>query len=215
MQQLHKQQIGTSRPFAARPAPRVLPSRSVRTHAATMDKQASSATGQPHGRIFNFSAGPANLPIEVRDPLHPLLGAALQQLSTRMNRFQCRKSPFLLVAGMPECQADFCALSVSSRLRFRSAPEHVHGHNTSPPQVLEEAQADLINYKGNGMSVMEMSHRGKEFMGIAAKAEEDLRKLLGIPSNYKVLFLQGELPVLFKAAEAEGQPQQQQQQREQ
>ena len=67
------------------------------------------------------------------------------------------------------------------------------GENVLPSgsQVLEEAQADLINYKGTGMSVMEMSHRGKEFMGIAAKAEEDLRKLLQIPANYKVMFLQG------------------------
>lgn len=60
-----------------------------------------------------------------------------------------------------------------------------------PVDVLERAQADLINWQGSGMSVMEMSHRGKEFDGIAKKAEEDLRKLLNIPANYKVLFLQG------------------------
>ena len=58
-------------------------------------------------------------------------------------------------------------------------------------QVLEEAQKDLINYKGTGMSIMEMSHRGKEFEAVIKKAEEDLRKLMNIPSNYKVLFLQG------------------------
>jgi phosphoserine aminotransferase len=52
--------------------------------------------------------------------------------------------------------------------------------------VLEDAQADLINYKGTGMSVMEMSHRGKDFMKIAAEAEADLRSLVGIPDNYKV-----------------------------
>jgi len=52
--------------------------------------------------------------------------------------------------------------------------------------VLEDAQADLINYKGTGMSVMEMSHRGKDFMKIAAEAEADLRTLVGIPDNYKV-----------------------------
>lgn len=57
--------------------------------------------------------------------------------------------------------------------------------------MLEEAQADLINYKGTGMSIMEMSHRGKEYDAVIKKAEADLRQLLNIPSNYKVLFLQG------------------------
>jgi phosphoserine aminotransferase len=49
----------------------------------------------------------------------------------------------------------------------------------------------MLNWQGCGMSVMEMSHRGKEFMGIAAQAESDLRELMGVPANYKVLFLQG------------------------
>ena len=60
-----------------------------------------------------------------------------------------------------------------------------------PEPVLERARTEMLDYAGSGMSVMEMSHRGKEFMGIAAKAEEDLRKLLQIPANYKVMFLQG------------------------
>jgi phosphoserine aminotransferase len=60
-----------------------------------------------------------------------------------------------------------------------------------PQEVLEQARDELLNWQGCGMSVMEMSHRGKEFMGIAAQAEADLRELLGVPSNYKVLFLQG------------------------
>ncbi|MDH5325791.1 MAG: 3-phosphoserine/phosphohydroxythreonine transaminase [Gammaproteobacteria bacterium] len=60
-----------------------------------------------------------------------------------------------------------------------------------PEQVLERAQAEMLDWNGSGMSVMEMSHRGKEFMSIAAKAEADLRELMAIPSNYKVLFLQG------------------------
>ncbi len=55
-----------------------------------------------------------------------------------------------------------------------------------PVPVLEQAQADLLNYKGSGMSVMEMSHRSKVFDGIIKKAEKDLRTLLGIPDNYKV-----------------------------
>jgi len=60
-----------------------------------------------------------------------------------------------------------------------------------PKEVLLQAQAEMLDWHGSGMSVMEMSHRGKEFMGIAAQAEADLRELMGIPANYKVLFLQG------------------------
>ena len=60
-----------------------------------------------------------------------------------------------------------------------------------PKEVLQQAQAELLDWHGSGMSVMEMSHRGKEYMGIQAQAEADLRELMGIPVNYKVLFLQG------------------------
>lgn len=60
-----------------------------------------------------------------------------------------------------------------------------------PKPVLERAQAEMIDWHGSGMSVMEMSHRGKEFTSILAKTEADLRTLLSIPGNYKVLFLQG------------------------
>lgn len=60
-----------------------------------------------------------------------------------------------------------------------------------PKPVLERAQAEMLDWHGSGMSVMEMSHRGKEFTGILEKTEADLRQLLAIPANYKVLFLQG------------------------
>jgi len=60
-----------------------------------------------------------------------------------------------------------------------------------PVDVLEKAKWELVNWHEAGMSVMEMSHRGSQFMRIAAEAEADLRKLLAIPANYKVLFLQG------------------------
>ena len=60
-----------------------------------------------------------------------------------------------------------------------------------PEVVLQRAQDELLDWHGSGMSVMEMSHRGPEFMAIAAKAEADLRTLLGIPADYHVLFLQG------------------------
>lgn len=60
-----------------------------------------------------------------------------------------------------------------------------------PEPVLQRAAAEMLDWHGSGMSVMEMSHRGKEFMGIAAKTEADLRSLLAVPANYKILFLQG------------------------
>ncbi len=60
-----------------------------------------------------------------------------------------------------------------------------------PEEVLAQAREEMLDWHGSGMSVMEMSHRGKEFMSIAEQAEADLRELMGIPSNYKVLFLQG------------------------
>lgn len=60
-----------------------------------------------------------------------------------------------------------------------------------PEPVLEQASREMLDWHGCGTSVMEMSHRGKEFMGIAAEAEADLRELMAIPANYKVLFLQG------------------------
>ncbi len=60
-----------------------------------------------------------------------------------------------------------------------------------PEPVLRRAAAEMLDWRGSGMSVMEMSHRGKEFMSIAAKAEADLRELLAVPANYKVLFMQG------------------------
>src|SRR5438876_2042799 len=60
-----------------------------------------------------------------------------------------------------------------------------------PEPVLKQAAAEMLDWHGSGMSVMEMSHRGKEFIAIAGKAEADLRTLLSIPANYKVLLLQG------------------------
>ncbi len=60
-----------------------------------------------------------------------------------------------------------------------------------PLEVLEQAKEELLDWQGKGMSVMEMSHRGKEFVSIAEQAEADLRELLKIPKQYRVLFLQG------------------------
>jgi phosphoserine aminotransferase len=60
-----------------------------------------------------------------------------------------------------------------------------------PEEVLKQARDEMLDWHGSGMSVMEMSHRGKEFIAIAKQAEADLRELLAIPADYRVLFLQG------------------------
>jgi phosphoserine aminotransferase len=66
-----------------------------------------------------------------------------------------------------------------------------------PAEVLSRAGDEMLDWHGSGSGVMEMSHRGKEFMGIAAEAERDLRELLAIPAGYKVLFLQGGATLQF------------------
>ena len=60
-----------------------------------------------------------------------------------------------------------------------------------PEAVLQQAAAEMLDWQGSGMGVMEMSHRGREFMAIAAAAEADLRALLAVPANFRILFMQG------------------------
>lgn len=60
-----------------------------------------------------------------------------------------------------------------------------------PEEVLRQAQTELLEWGGTGASVMELSHRGRDFMALAEESEQDLRELMGIPANYRVLFLQG------------------------
>ena len=71
------------------------------------------------------------------------------------------------------------------------------GPATMPEAVLEEIRDEMMNYRGSGMCVMEMSHRSKMFQEIYDNAEADLRKLMGIPDNYKVLFIQGGATLQF------------------
>ncbi|MBR5095260.1 MAG: aminotransferase class V-fold PLP-dependent enzyme, partial [Oscillospiraceae bacterium] len=68
-----------------------------------------------------------------------------------------------------------------------------------PECVLEEIRDEMMNYHGSGMCVMEMSHRSKVFQQIVDEAEQDLRYLMHIPANYKVLFLQGGATLQFAA----------------
>ena len=67
-----------------------------------------------------------------------------------------------------------------------------------PEEVLKQAADEMVDWQGSGQSVMEMSHRGKEFIAIAQAAEADLRELMDIPANYKVLFLQGGASLQFE-----------------
>ncbi|WP_298143781.1 3-phosphoserine/phosphohydroxythreonine transaminase [uncultured Acinetobacter sp.] len=68
-----------------------------------------------------------------------------------------------------------------------------------PTAVLEKAQAEMLDWQGKGLSIMEMSHRSADYVAVAEKAEADLRKLMNIPDNYKVLFLQGGASLQFSA----------------
>jgi phosphoserine aminotransferase len=82
-----------------------------------------------------------------------------------------------------------------------SSIKRAHNFNAGPAvlpmSVLEQAQAEMLDYQGCGMSVMEMSHRSKVFESIIHTAESDLRELLGIPANYKIMFLQGGATLQF------------------
>lgn len=78
-------------------------------------------------------------------------------------------------------------------------PNFCAGPATMPTAVLERAQSELLDWQGRGLSVMEVSHRSKEYMAITDKAEVKLRTLMEIPDNYKVLFLQGGASLQFSA----------------
>ncbi|KAJ0097830.1 hypothetical protein Patl1_29242 [Pistacia atlantica] len=102
-----------------------------------------------------------------------------------------------------------CSSSVSQTQTHPSTQIHAQqpdrvfnfaaGPATLPEKVLLKAQSELYNWRGCGMSVTEMSHRGKEFKSIIEKAESDLRTLLNIPGEYSVLFLQGGATTQFAA----------------
>ena len=83
-------------------------------------------------------------------------------------------------------------------------PKRVHNFNAGPAglplEVLQQAQAELLDFKGTGMSVMEISHRSKEFEAVIQEAEANLRELLAIPTGYKVMFLQGGATLQFAMA---------------
>ncbi|XP_074294406.1 phosphoserine aminotransferase, chloroplastic-like [Silene latifolia] len=96
-----------------------------------------------------------------------------------------------------------CSVSAPAATTTKTTSDRVFnfaaGPAVLPEKVLLKAQSEMLNWGGSGMSVMEMSHRGKEFTSIIEKAESDLRSLLNIPSEYAVLFLQGGATSQFSA----------------
>ena len=73
------------------------------------------------------------------------------------------------------------------------------GPSTLPLEVLEEAQNEFLDFQGTGMSVTEISHRNKKFMAVVEEAEDSLRRLMNIPDDYAVLFVQGGASQQFAA----------------
>lgn len=131
---------------------------------------------------MSFQTLPRTLPVVSPFKLNVKQCKPTRQLCVRASVTEAAVAPFPAVKG-PH----------GRKLNFSAGPACL------PLDVLEEAQADLLNWKGSGSSVLEMSHRGKEFMGIIQKAEADLTALLNVPANYKILFLQGGASAQFAA----------------
>ena len=116
---------------------------------------------------------------------------SLNCLSLQPARIATRAAP-----SRPSCKVAIRAVAATERevpaQQLRKPAPHGRLYNFAagpavlPVEVLEEAQEGLLNWKGSGTSVMEMSHRGKEFSSIIQQAEDDLRALLKIPDNYQV-----------------------------
>ncbi|KAJ8771094.1 hypothetical protein K2173_023419 [Erythroxylum novogranatense] len=112
--------------------------------------------------------------------------------------FTAKIKPFSI-----RCAATSTAPTTSFQAQIQDSDDRVFnfaaGPATLPAHVIKKAQDELYEWRGSGMSVMEMSHRGKEFLSIIQKAESDLRTLLNIPEDYAVLFLQGGATTQFAA----------------
>src|SRR3974377_158400 len=80
---------------------------------------------------------------------------------------------------------------MSAVINFNAGPAML------PPPVLEQVQAELLDYQGRGMSIMEMSHRSKEYEAVNQQAEAGFKRLLGVGDGYRVLFLQGGASLQF------------------
>ncbi|KAL2338867.1 hypothetical protein Fmac_013313 [Flemingia macrophylla] len=139
---------------------------------------------------ISTSPHPPHLLSQKRFLSHPDLGPRTHiTTSFRPISVKCASTPAQLHTQSAQPQAH----SQERLFNFAAGPA------TLPESVLRRAQSELFLWRGSGMSVMEMSHRGKDFKSIIEKAEADLRTLLQIPSDYSVLFLQGGATTQFAA----------------
>ncbi|CAM6082893.1 unnamed protein product [Calypogeia fissa] len=125
-------------------------------------------------------------------------GMKLDTLKVRVPQASASAAPSLMItrstATVPTSVSSKSSTTDDGRVfNFAAGPA------TLPANVVKQAQVDLYNWRGSGMSIMEVSHRGKEFLSIIQKAEADLRALLQIPDDYEVLFLQGGASTQFSA----------------
>lgn len=138
---------------------------------------AAAATSSPHSMLLHRPT--------------PAVPAGAVSSSVRVPARAARISCAAVAA--PSAAAPLAAAGERGVYNFAAGPA------TLPLAVLQKAQAELVDYRGSGMSIMEMSHRGKEFDAAIKKAEADLRALLAVPDTHEVLFLQGGASTQFSA----------------
>ncbi|OVA00893.1 Aminotransferase [Macleaya cordata] len=141
----------------------------------------------------------------LKNPSHPSNGYSFKNSTTKII-FPSHNNYFSNPTRSNKPFSITCATQVQDRSTTNSTPQSqdrvfnfAAGPATLPENVLKKAESELYNWRGCGMSVMEMSHRGKDFVSIIEKAESDLRTLLNISSDYDVLFLQGGATTQFAA----------------
>lgn len=142
----------------------------------------AAATSSPHSMLLHRPS-----------PAAPKAGPAGAVSSIRLPARAAKISCAAVAAPSAAAATPFAAAGERGVYNFAAGPA------TLPLAVLQKAQAELVDYRGSGMSIMEMSHRGKEFDAAIKKAEADLRALLAVPDTHEVLFLQGGASTQFSA----------------
>ncbi|KAK1589269.1 hypothetical protein Q3G72_032161 [Acer saccharum] len=143
------------------------------------------------------SSSPHSLFLQNPNRNHPFKANNFSSFTNlKIQNFSTRRTPMSITCASTAAaptQTQIQKQEVDRVFNFAAGPA------TLPEKVLLKAQSELYDWRGSGMSVMEMSHRGKEFKSIIEKAESDLRTLLNIPQEYSVLFLQGGATTQFAA----------------
>ncbi|KAL5752357.1 hypothetical protein ACOSQ2_022864 [Xanthoceras sorbifolium] len=145
------------------------------------------------------SSSPHSLFLQNPNRHHPLKTSNFSAFTNlKINNFTTRRHMSITCASPAVPIQDRAATQIQNQ-EGKRVFNFAAGPATLPERVLAKAQSELYDWRGCGMSVMEMSHRGKEFKSIIEKAESDLRTLLNIPQEYSVLFLQGGATTQFAA----------------